>query len=173
MLRLPNEPFAKDCVNKKVKFAPSVMVWGCMSAQGVGSLYVVDGIMNAEKYRKVFEDHLLPSIPSLSTEYGEFIYQQDGATCHTAKSTMAWLDEKQIPVLAWPSGSPDLSPIETLWGRMKRHLQKNPCATKQALIDELFKIWGCITPEYCSGLVSTMTRRLKDVKIRKGDVTNW
>lgn len=65
--------------------------------------------MNALKYQHVLAEHLMPSI--LTTGFGEFIYQQGGTSCHTAKSTIAWL---MIPVLSWPSGSPDLSPIKTL-----------------------------------------------------------
>lgn len=149
------------------------MVWGCMSAQGVGALHIVEGNMNAEKYRNVMKDHLLPTIPALSTEYGEFIFQQDGATCHTARSTMAWFVENNVPVLSWPSGSPDLSPIETLWGKMKRFLKKNPRSTKAELIVALKEIWALITAEFCKKLVQTMPQRIDAVIKQKGNVTNW
>lgn len=85
VIRMPNEALESSCINRKVKFAPSVMVWGCMSAQGVGRLHVINGTMNAEKYKNVLADHLAPSIPPLSSEYGEFVFQQDGASCHTAR----------------------------------------------------------------------------------------
>lgn len=173
VIRFKSESLESSCLNRKIKFAPSVMVWGCMSAQGLGSLHIVDGNMNAEKYQKVLADHLLPSIPNLSTEYGEFIYQQDGATCHTARSSMKFLLDNEVPVLPWPSSSPDLSPIETLWGKIKNHLRKNPCATKPALVESLKSVWASITDEYCHNLVSTMARRCNDVILKKGDVTNW
>ncbi len=34
---------------------------GCTSAYGMGSLHVLEGIMNAERYIKVLEQHMLPS----------------------------------------------------------------------------------------------------------------
>ncbi len=37
------------------------MVWGGTSAYGVGSLLVFEGTMNAERYIKVLEQHMLPS----------------------------------------------------------------------------------------------------------------
>lgn len=144
-----------------------------MSAQGVGALHFVDGMINAEKYQEVLQSHLMPSIPPLSSEFGEFIYQQDGASCHTARSTKQWLVDNEIPLLEWPSGSPDLSPIETLWGNMKKYLKKNPTASKQLLKVRLEEIWSAVTPEYCQKLVRTMPQRIKAVIERKGDVTNW
>ncbi len=36
------------------------MVWGCISAYGMGSLHVLEGTMNAERYIKVLEQHMLP-----------------------------------------------------------------------------------------------------------------
>ncbi len=34
---------------------------GCISAYSIGSLHVLEGTMNAEKYIKVLEQHMLPS----------------------------------------------------------------------------------------------------------------
>ncbi len=34
---------------------------GCISVYDMGSLHVLEGTMNAERYIKVFEQHMLPS----------------------------------------------------------------------------------------------------------------
>ncbi len=34
---------------------------GCISAYGMGSLHVLEGTMNAERYIKFLEQHMLPS----------------------------------------------------------------------------------------------------------------
>ncbi len=44
------------------------MVWGCISAYGMGSLHVLEGTMNAERYIKVLEQHMLPSRRLLQLE---------------------------------------------------------------------------------------------------------
>ncbi len=38
-----------------------LIVWGCVSAYCMGSLHFLEGTMNAERYIKVLEQHMLPS----------------------------------------------------------------------------------------------------------------
>ena len=51
----------------------SVMVWGCISIHGVGSLAVVEGNMDQNSYIScILEDNLMPSIEAMfgySTEH--------------------------------------------------------------------------------------------------------
>ena len=37
-------------------------MWGCISAGGVGDLFKVDGIMNAEKHKQILIHHAVPTI---------------------------------------------------------------------------------------------------------------
>ncbi len=49
------------CYQRSVQKPASLMVWGCISAYGMGSLHVFEGPMNAERYIKVLEQYMLPS----------------------------------------------------------------------------------------------------------------
>lgn len=173
VLRTPSEAYHNDCLVKKVKFPASVMVWGCMSGSGVGKLHFIDGIVNAQRYKTILEESFLPSIEICKAAEDEFIFQQDGAPCHTAKSIKTWLEEHNIPVLKWTSSSPDLSPIETLWHNMKKQLRKSPARTVVELKATLQNIWDNTLPEECSRLVDTMPNRIKAVIKNKGDVTQY
>ncbi len=99
----------------------SLMVWGCISAYSMGSLHVLEGTMNAERYIKVLEQHMLPSRCRLF-QGRPCVLQQDNAKPHTAAITTAWLRSRRVRVLNWPAYSPDLSPIENIWRIIKRKI---------------------------------------------------
>uniref|UniRef100_A0AAY4C9I9 Tc1-like transposase DDE domain-containing protein n=1 Tax=Denticeps clupeoides TaxID=299321 RepID=A0AAY4C9I9_9TELE len=109
---------------RSVQKPASLMVWGCLSACGMGSLYVWKGTINAEKYIQVLEQQMLPSRCYLF-QGRPCIFQQDNTRPHSASITTSWLHRRRIRVLKWPVCSPDLSPIENIWRIIKRKvLQK-------------------------------------------------
>lgn len=172
VIRDKTEAFHKDCLKRTVKFPKGIMVWGCMSAKGLGTLKFIEGTVNAQKYQDILQESLLPSVASLYP--GEdYIFQQDGASCHTAKSTKKWFGENSVKVLSHPSSSPDLNPIETLWHKMKQYLRNNPQRTLPELHAKLQDIWDNFTPEFCQGLVNSMPDRVRAVIRAKGDVTSY
>lgn len=84
--RRPNERFEESCTLKTVKHPASVMVWGCFSYFGIGKMNFIEGPVNAEKYKKILEESLIPSMNSHLTHCRDFIFQDDSAPCHRAKS---------------------------------------------------------------------------------------
>ncbi len=56
---------------------------------------------------------MLPSADQLFKD-ADFIFQQDLAPAHTAKSTKSWLNDHGVGVLDWP---------ENLWGIIKRKMR--------------------------------------------------
>ncbi len=106
------------CYQHSVQKPASLMVWGCISAYGMGSLHVLEGTMNAERYIKVLVQHMLLSRRCLF-QGRPFVFQQDNAKPQTAAITTAWLRSRRVRVLNWPACSPDLSPIENIWHIIK------------------------------------------------------
>ena len=52
---------------------------------------------------------------------------QDGAPCHSARTTMARLQANRVNVLPWSSRSPDRNPVEHIWdviGRGPRNVKQ-------------------------------------------------
>ncbi len=49
---------------------------------------------------------------------------QDNAPIHTARVVKSWLREENIQLLDWPPYSPDLNPMENLWGLLKSGIYK-------------------------------------------------
>ncbi len=77
-----------------------------------------------DNVRGVLPGHfMLPSAEQLFKD-ADFIFQQDLAPAHTAKSTKSWLNDHGVGVLDWPANLPDLNPIENLWSIVKRKMRK-------------------------------------------------
>ncbi len=110
------------------------MVWG---AYGMGSLHVLEGTMNAERYIKDFRATYAPPSRRSLFQGRPCVFQQDNAKPHTAAITTAWLGSRRVRVLNWPACSPDLSPIENIWRIIERTTNSsaagNPFKTRMGL----------------------------------------
>ncbi len=159
VLQAKEEGDLPACHQHSVQKPASLMVWGCISAFGMGSLHVLEGTMNAERYIKVLEQHMLPSRWR--------VFQQDNAKPHTAAITTAWLRSRRVRVLNWPACSPDLSPIENIWCIIKRKIHQRWTQTLQQLETYIMQEWDQI-PEL-QKLITPMPRRLQTVLKRRGD----
>ena len=66
--------------------------------------------------------------------------QHDNAPCHTAKRVQSFMVDRGVDVLPWPSNSPDMNPIETLWAVIKARLRQHTLTSKKDLINKLLDI---------------------------------
>ncbi len=69
-----------------LSFHSPVMIWGAMSSASVGPLCFLKTNVTAPVYQEILEHFMLPSADQLFKD-ADFIFQQDLAPAHTAKST--------------------------------------------------------------------------------------
>ncbi|GFU74049.1 uncharacterized protein TNCV_1641741 [Trichonephila clavipes] len=107
--RRRGEKFHSDCVVQTVKHPTKIMIWSVISGKGTGRLYVIKGMMRHDQYKDVLQNRLIPQLEEWFPNGEPYIFMQDGAPCHTARSIKAFLAEQNIPMLDWPGNSPDMN----------------------------------------------------------------
>ena len=151
------------------------MVWGAFCASGVGRFYKVEGKMKKEQYLKIVNQEAVPSGLELLGE--GFIFQQDNDPKHTAKIVKARFaelhEEGVLTLLPWPSQSPDLNPIEHVWGILDRKAKDRKCNTLDELMDVLRKSWAALPVDTLRSLIHSMPRRIQAVIAAKGGNTKY
>lgn len=104
-----------------------------------------------------------------------FIYQQDNASIHKSRETAAWFASEGINVLPWPACSPDLNPMENLWGIIVRRLytENRQFATVEELKNAILDAWFGIGFAMLENLAKSMNNRIFSVINRSGGVTDY
>ncbi len=160
------------CLKSSVKFPQSVMIWAAMSSAGAGPLCFLKSTVNAAIYLEILEHFMLPSADKLHGE-ADFIFQQNLAPAHTDKGTKSWFNDHGVTVLDWPANSPDLNPIENLYGIVKRKIRDTRPNSADDLKTAIKATWAFITPEQCHRLIAFMPRRIDAVIHAKGGPTKY
>lgn len=151
------------------KFPQSIMIYGAIGLNYKSKLVIVKGSIDSRCYQKNILDSEM--INDLDELYGRenWIFQQDGARCHTSKETIQWLKSKCLFIKRWPANSPDLNPIENFWAVLKAAVYK----LKPQNIDELEKIiirvWNDYDQEKINNLVLSFYQRLQLIIENKGE----
>ncbi len=161
-----------SCLKSSVKFPQSVMIWAAMSSAGVGPLCFLKTNVTAPVYQYILEHFMLPSADQHFKD-ADFIFQQDLAPAHTAKSTKSWLNDHGVGVLDWPANSPDLNPIENLGGIVKRKMRNKRPKNADELKATVKETWASRPPQQCHKLITSMPRRIEAVIKAKGAPTKY
>jgi transposase len=126
------------------------MVWGGVWMEGRTRLHISDDSIDAEEYQNILWSNL---IEPRHDEYLRLL--QDNALPHSAASTMDFLDNFEVEMVEnYPPNSPDLNPIEKVWGWMVQYINNRPCQTPDSYEKLIEESWDAIPQSVIAGFIS-------------------
>ena len=98
-----------------------------------------------------------------------YVFQQDGAPCHTAMSSKNWMRFRTFLLKYWPANSCDLNVIENILGLMKRRLNELQVRDLKTLRETVQEIWDNLNNSMINSLVEQFYHRLVLVLMNSGE----
>ena len=85
------------------------------------------------------------------------------------------MKEAKIEIFDWPSRSPDLNPIENLWGLLVRNVYQGgkSYSSQEELWESIKNCWNNIEKRITDSLVSSMKERMVQVIKMNGGNLNY
>ncbi len=104
-----------------------------------------------------------------------WIFQQDNAPPYTSHHTKTFFTNMDIDVLDCPACSPDLNPIENLWGCLVRKVYKDyrQLDDIEDLKEAIALSWDSIDTELLKKLAQSMPMRCTEVATKGGACTHY
>lgn len=151
----------------------SVMVWGAFGFNGTSPVSFLSGRQNSASYQETLQEILLPHAEFIGGP--EVTFQQDNAPIHTSHSSKSWLAENNIKLMKWPSRSPDLNPIENVWGNMCRDVYASgrQFMNVEDLKRAIESSWYSLDPCFLQKLILSMKNRVFEVIKGNGNIIQY
>jgi transposase len=145
-------------VQKFPKF--SIMVWGAIGIGFKSNLIIFDGSVNAETYMQALRKSFFIEADQAYSER-HWVLVQDGATCHWTPDNIAELTRQCLVCPSWPPNSPDLNPIENVWGIIKMRMKWFDVRSREQAVERITAIWNSIEMPVINGLCAAFPARVE------------
>jgi len=116
-----------------------------LSLAGLGELFLIDGAANGDLFEAYVEYILVPTLRP-----GEIVIM-DNLSIHTRKKVRQLIEAQGCQVLFLPPYSPDFSPIEEAFSKVKAVLRRIGARTREALQEALEDACATITASDAKG----------------------
>ena len=158
-------------LRQKPKHPAKVHVWGGISKRGATQIILFKANMTATRYTQILDASLVPFIDCAYRD-GHRLFQ-DNDPKHTSRWAQWHFQERGINWWPTPPESPDLNPIELVWGSMKEAVRTyyKPRTLGQ-LEDSIKHYWlNRMTPDACSKYIDHIQTVLPQVVAVNGQAT--
>ncbi|GFU91704.1 hypothetical protein TNCV_3579561 [Trichonephila clavipes] len=155
-------------------------VWCALWAGGIIGPYFFKNdeghnvTVNGDRYRAMITNFFIPELNNHDVQ--ELWFQQDGATCHTARATIDLLKDtfgdrliSRFGPVNWPPRSCDLTPLDYfLWGYVKSLVYADKPQTLDHLEDNIRRVIADIRPQMLEKVIENWTSRLDYIRASRG-----
>jgi transposase len=121
-------------------YGPNVTMLGALSVHGLQAVMTVDGPTNTEVFRAYVRQVLGPTLTP-----GDIVVM-DNLQAHKAVGVQQALARRGARLLYLPPYSPDLSPIEPCWSKVKTALRKAKARTRAVLDAAIAEAMVTVSP---------------------------
>ena len=158
------------------KFPKKAMMFGYVGSDGTAFPPVwVKGTMDAAQYKSILSRKVFPTLDK-TYGVGNYIWTQDGASSHTARSVLSYL-ERRLGSKGfwskgiWPANSYNLNPLDySIWN----HVEERACNVTHNSVDSLKasveKEWAAMNRQYVKDCCKGFRRRLEAMVEAEGGV---
>ncbi|GFT91255.1 tc3a_0 protein [Trichonephila clavipes] len=155
-------------------------VWCALWAGGIIGPYFFKNdeghnvTVNGDRYRAMITNFFIPELNKHDVQ--ELWFQQDGATCHTARAIIDLLKDtfgdrliSRFGPVNWPPRSCDLTPLDYfLWGYVKSLVYADKPQTLDHLEDKICRVIADIRPQMLEKVIENWTSRLDYIRASRG-----
>lgn len=147
---------------------PKIHVWGAISLRGALNLEIFEDNLTSDRYVEI----LKKKFKKMKELYPEgFVFQQDGSPVHKGA---LWYTYHNMPqLLDFPGYSPDVSPIENVWGWLKQQVNKDLPKTVEELKKSIKKHWKKVNIEFLEPYIESMPKRIEMLIESEGKKINY
>ena len=121
-----------------------------LSLEGMGASMILEGGVNAPAFESYVEQVLAPSL-----QPGQVVVM-DNLSVHKVARVQQLIEERGCHLLFLPAYSPDFSPIEETFSKIKAFLRRAGARTREALQEAIAQALLTVTPKACSRMVSSL-----------------
>lgn len=135
--------------------------WGMISYD-TKKLFVFTDNMNADIYVTILRNNYLP----IYNDTNHMIYDNDPK--HTSNKAKKFLSDNKIKCIDFPPYSPDLNPIENIWGQLKHEYTTSEVYKQMSFDDAIYKIWDSIDQQTIKNTIDKVKTNIELVIKNKG-----
>ena len=158
---------------QRIHNIPRVMVWAAIGVNYKSPLVLLKAPPNSEgrkTFRQDSTSYIRKCLSRVAPQLAQNrILMQDGASCHTSHAVSEYLARKGIAVITdWPSHSPDMNPIEQVWGLLNRRISELQPSSQEELERSAVTAWNAIPQSTIDAFAISFVNKVKRCASRGG-----